>query len=118
MKPIDIYKRTPESITYDINILRGCYYNHIPEIDDFMVTYFSDEVIAKNKRVAVRIHKDFDFDGRRFWRVADVCLDGNPFMIVQNAGREGDDSYDRFITDVEAYRKAVEYIFSILDLPE
>jgi hypothetical protein len=118
MTPREIYDRKPESVTNDINILRGCYYNHIPEIDDFITTYFDEETIAKNELVEIRVHKDFDFDGRRFWRVVSVWFKGYPVMIAQNAGREGDDSFARFITDPVGYKSMVDYIFSILSLPE
>lgn len=107
MKPIELYKRKPESECYDLNYLRGNYYNHIPEVEN---TYFSDEVEKKNKRVKIKIIKDVRFDSRRFWRLATVWFDDEPVMIIQNAGREGDDHSARFVTNHKRYVKMISFI--------
>ena len=38
-------------------------------------------------------------------------------MIIQNAGREGDDYCKRFITDFELYEKMIKYIETLLVSP-
>lgn len=111
MKPVELYKRTPESISYDINILKGCYYNHIPELE---FLYICEDSLKKNNRVSIRIYKDFNFDGRRFWRLASVYFDNKPCMIIQNAGREGDDHSDRFITDKNLYMEMINFIGTLI----
>jgi hypothetical protein len=111
--PAELYARKPERVDHIVGVLGGFYYNHMPEIDDGYMPYEDP-----NKRIAIRYYKDFDFDGRRFWRLAAVCFDGLPFMIIQNAGREGDDHHRRFITDLHQYKDAVKYVLSIAKIPD
>jgi len=111
--PKDLYARAPERVDHAVGVLIGCYYNHVPEIDD---GYLPHE--DPNGRIAIRYYKDFNFDGRRYWRLAAVCFNGLPFMIIQNAGREGDDHHKRFITDLATYHEAVKYILTIANIPD
>lgn len=92
--------------------LGGCYYNHVPEIDGYSVDW------KRNERVLVRPVGEKNYDGRRFWRLAAVFLDDKPVMLVQNAGREGDDHAKRFVVDGVAYREMVGYLMSIYEEPE
>ncbi len=112
MTPAELYRMKPESRTKDISCLVGCYYNFIPEIDESDFTCTGD--LKENTRVEINIYKYFDFDGRRFWRLASVEFDHTFVMITQNAGREGDDHAVRYITDADAYRGMIEYIRSLL----
>lgn len=107
MKPIELYKRKPESENYDLNYLYGSYYNHIPEVESI---YYDDDILKKNKRVKIKIIKHVNFDSRRFWRLATVWFDGKPVMVIQNAGREGDDHADRFVTSHKRYVKMIAFI--------
>ena len=113
MKPKELYAREPESCSHELGILHGFYYNHVPELEH-------DVLPAEdpNKRVVLRYYKNFNFDHRRFWALAAVCFDGMPFMIIQNAGREGDDWAKRFITDEGTYGDAVRYLKTIALVPE
>jgi len=115
MTPNELYKRVPEKIVLAIEpaseffgggYLEGFYYNHVPEIDGQSKYNPSD-------RIKCYIYKDFDFDGRRFWRLAAIWFDDKPIMIVQNAGREGDDHSERFITNWEGYCEMVQHIMSL-----
>jgi hypothetical protein len=54
------------------------------------------------------------YDYRRYWELTTVWFDGQPVMIVQNAGREGDDYHERFITDPHAYADMVGYLRTLL----
>lgn len=110
MKPQELYKREPEKVERDINYLFGTYYNFLPEIENPYVWIEPEEV----KDMEVKIYKFFDFDGRRFWKLASVWYKGKPVMITRNAGREGDDHATRFVTDEKQYKLMVEYIKSIL----
>ena len=122
MTPNDLYKRMPEDSHYDISILVGCYYNHIPEVQ--CQTWNLDEDKArKDERIMFKVYKDFDFDGRRFWRLASVWvrvgLHGGtmmykPVMIIRNAGREGDDFQDRIITNHELYQDMIKYLATLV----
>ncbi len=45
--------------------------------------------------------------GRRVWLCGVVCLDGAPFMVIQNAGREGDDERYAWVFEEGLYVEAV-----------
>jgi len=116
--PAVLYERIPERIDCAVGILKGCYYNHVPELEFDILPH---EV--ENSRVQIRYYKDFNFDGRRFWRLASVWYETKecfwkPFMIIQNAGREGDDHYKRFVTDVGLYAEAVRYLKTVSLVPD
>ncbi len=114
MNANQIYALESGSIDISLATLYGWGYNHVPEID---WDEAADEEL-KNERVTVRIVKHHNYDWRRFWRLASVWLDDKPVMIIQNAGREGDDHHARFVTDSEAYREMVEYIISLFPKPQ
>lgn len=118
MTPAALYERTPESIDHAVGNLIGFYFNHIPELEGDTLPYEDP-----NNRVQLRYYKNFDFDGRRFWRLASVWYETNncfwrPFMIIQNAGREGDDHRKRFVTNREVYESAARYLKTIVMFPE
>ncbi len=107
----DLYAREPQFTIAGEGVfgaLGGCYFDHMPEVDG--KTYGS---FAPSERVTVRVVHYTDFDGRRYWQLATVWLDDEPFMVIQNAGREGDDHYARFVTDAERYGEAVRYLASL-----
>lgn len=113
MKPKELYARAPESVDHGLGILHGFYYNHVPELEHDILP-----AEDPHQRVAVRYYKNFNFDHRRFWALAAVCFDGLPFMIIQNAGREGDDHAERFVTDEGTYWAAMRYLKTIALVPE
>lgn len=112
MKPSELYERQPERESLDLRYLRGqgCYYDHLPELGEKHEVSLD---LSANKYVVIRFYKEFNFDARRFWALASVWYNGRPVMIVQNAGREGDDHRQRFITNEELFRKMLGYIWSI-----
>ena len=119
MTPNELYNRMPEDSHFDLECLIGFYYSHIPEIESLAFTNANED----EQRVLIKEYKYFDFDGRRFWRLASVWFDDTkddkladaykPVMIIQNAGREGDDHDARFITDEQLYMEMVTYIRSL-----
>ncbi len=111
--PADVYKLPTQETINDLNhihlesYLNGCHYNHMPEIaESYSNVKYNDDA----KDFEVRVHKHFNFDYRRFWRLASVWLNNYPFMIIQNAGREGHDHRKRYITNANVYWQAVGYI--------
>lgn len=117
MTPNDLYKMESQSVDIGIGLLFGHYFNHIVELDDqlgsdYSYKYNTDHSIFT--QIEVRVIKNFNFDGRRFWRLATVWFEGSPVMVIQNAGREGDDHRARFITDPEAYKRMLSYIKSLV----
>lgn len=111
--PNELYAMTPEETTNDVSRLVGCYYNHIPEIDEYAEFYH-----IETPRIEIKYLKDWCYDGRRVWQLATVWFWNKPVMIIQNAGREGDDHRVRFITDPEQYKLMIEYIIALMEIPE
>jgi hypothetical protein len=103
MTPNELYARQDFETSYDLDLLTPCngYSTHIPEVGDAFYGF------NEQSEVSFRVYKDFDFDGRRFWRLASVWIGERPVMIIQNAGREGTDHHSRFITDETAYRNLI-----------
>ena len=112
MKPSDLYERTPESIDYNIGTLIGCYYCHIPELRDHEYGFPYADL---QKRVEIRVMQHVNWDFRRYWRLATVWFDSEPVMVIQNAGREGDDHAQRFVTHEATYRAMISYLLSLVD---
>jgi len=111
--PRQLYALPPKRVSYEIGRLKGFRYNHVsPQLNDWDVLPFEDP----GRRVELRFYEDHDVDYRRNWVLAAVWLvnsrDGidRPFMIVQNAGREGDDWSRRIITDVATYKEAARHL--------
>ena len=109
--PNELYAMTPESTTNDVFHLVGFSYNHVPEISDDLLVNIN---FVKADRVDIEFLKNWNFDFRRVWILATVWFDGKPVMIIQNAGREGDDHSRRFITDSETFFQMISYIRTLL----
>lgn len=120
--PIDctpnmLYELEPERVITEgilsINdlLLWGHGFNHIPEIE--VDNYMFSSSFSETDKIEVRIYKDFNFDHRRFWRLASVWYEGKPVMIIRNAGREGDDHSSRFVTDSAQYYKMIYHILTL-----
>lgn len=103
MTPNELYARTDFQISHDLDLLTPCsgFSTHIPEVGDAVYGF------GEQSEISFRIYKDFDFDGRRFWRIASVWIGDRPIMIIRNAGREGTDHHDRFVTDESGYRELI-----------
>ena len=114
MKPTDLYYRPFESKHNTLGHLKGFYYDHLPEIEHDLWGIESE----KNEKVTIKEYRNFDFDGRRYWLLASVWYENNPIMIIQNAGREGDDHRRRFVTDKEKYKEMIKYIRTLLESEE
>lgn len=106
----EIYQLPTTDTSHDLYHLAGCYYNHLPEAGGDS----GEWVCLKTKRIEVRIVKDFDYDGRRFWKLATVWFDDEPVMIIQNAGREGDDHAARYVTNVAALGFMASHVRSLV----
>jgi len=116
MKAKDFYELKPKEIIMDLTgYLIGGYFNHLAKSLEHVDEYNID--FSKNTRIKVKILAQKWHDERRFWRVATVWFDDFPFMIIKNAGREGDDHSGRVITNEEVYQEAIQYIRSKLWRP-
>ncbi len=115
MKAKDLYKRPPIRIAKEIDYLsQWSYTTHLEEIHELHYT----PVDHLNERVSIHFWKEHCFDSRRVWILAGVKLDDDWVMIIQNAGREGDDHCKRFITDKEKFKELLEYVRSLLPVDE
>lgn len=114
MKPSELYARTPEDTWKDLTVLMGCYYKHLPELEEV----WSRLDLSKNEKVELRVYRHVDYDVRRFWLLAGVYFDGHPVMVIQNAGREGDDYHGRFITDGGRYFSMLKYLSTLCRFQE
>lgn len=109
MRPLDLYQRKPERETKELWSLQdGGNGKILPDIQ-----YFVGAPKKPNERVTLRFLKDWCFDGRRTWQLFTVWLDERPVMIVQRAGREGDDHIARFVTDAGTYGEMIKYLREI-----
>lgn len=106
----EVYQLPSQSETSELWSLKGYYYDFLPEIDDELYSVKPED----NKRLKIKVLKEFDFDGRRFWRLQTLWIDDKPVMIMQNAGREGDDHRERFITNKELYKEVVNYVRELI----
>lgn len=106
----NLYDMTPENESYDLSVFNGCYYNHLSEFNP------NGEYLGniKQDRVKIKTIKYFDFDGRRFWLLATIFFDSTPVMVIQNAGREGDDHAQRYITNKEYFLSLGAYVRSLM----
>jgi len=114
-------------VTVDISILKGCYYCHVPEIADLWPSGWygygccPDSAFSCTTRAKIGFVKFHHTDVRRFWALGVVSFDDKPVMIIQNAGREGDDHAKRFLLDPELYRDMLCYLagaFAVLKAAE
>jgi len=107
MTPNQLYQRAPVKTDHYIKQLKGTYYDHIPEINGDL------PFIDMARKIEVRYYKDFTFDVRRYWLLASIWFEGKPVMIIQNAGREGDDHAASFITDMEQYQAMIGHLATL-----
>jgi hypothetical protein len=105
MKPSDFYKAENIHASSSPYQLRHA----MSEID------FNDldtDEVEKEGRLLVWLVYGFCRDGRRTSNVWVARLDGEPFMVFRTGGRDDDEYTDRFITDFDAYTRAVAYLMS------
>lgn len=114
MRPIDIYALPFSKQTTCLGVLKGFYYDHLSEFSKkyWRDSYFNYEEI--NTRITIKTHVNHDFDGRRIWAIRSVWLDGLPVMIIQNAGREGDDHRERYITSKKRFLEMLGYMETLM----
>lgn len=98
----ELYNIKPKSVTKELYNL----HKHIDELDSFC-NY------EANERVEVKEIISYCFDGRRVWDLSTIWFDGNPVMVIQEAGREGEDHVADYVTDKERYREMIQYLRSL-----
>lgn len=113
MRALDVYYHMEVLKTEkDLSILVGFYYSHIPEA----VEAGQVDVLRhiKNEKIQIRYHADKIVDASRCWILASVWFNDNPIMIIQNAGRDGDDHACKYVTLLSHYIEMVTYIKGLI----
>lgn len=113
MTPNTLYSYPSQSEDHDFNILKGCYYDFVPEIID---NWYNNMIIPEDCKITIKHIKEHHFDHKRFWRLSTVWFNNVPIMVIQNAGRIGDDHAKRFITDEISYLEMVMYIKTLIPI--
>lgn len=98
----ELYARTPERETFDLNLIK----DHIYESGYNQL----DGDRQSNTRIQIKAISELQLDARRVWRLYTVWFKDMPFMVCQNAGREGDDFSQRYISDLQLFKEAMNYI--------
>lgn len=88
---------------------------HLDEQIDFDYDYDWHSLDLHQEKVGdvdIKYYKDWCYDGRRIWVLASVWYKQNLVMIIQNAGREGDDHCENFVVDIDMYNDLVSFLSS------
>lgn len=85
----------------------------------FLSTHLRDEIDAwaidtnkleETKLIEIRDLADECEDGRRTWTLETIWFNGMPVMVVNSSGRDGDEYFNRYITDRQLFESMVSYI--------
>lgn len=116
MKASELFHMEPLSTTMNLSFLVGCYYNHVPEVLDYPMEIGNDGLEwERNTAVMARTVAEKNV-GHRVWRMDAIVMDGEPVMVTQNAGRDGDDFFRRFIVNPGKYAEMVGYLGSLVPI--
>jgi len=107
MKPSELYARTPSAVSYNLYLL-----SRVLE-EEGLYNIDPGSRNQKLRKVEIRIYKDFVFDDRRTWTLLSAFFEGKPVFILQQAGREGGDHTETFITDREQWLGLIYYARSL-----
>lgn len=111
MTPRQLLALTPEKIEHDFGYLFGGWTSFMTDV----AANASAFTTTVSPRIEIRVYKHHVYDcGRRIWRLAAVFFDGEPVMITQNAGREGDDHAHCFVVDIERRRAMAMHMTTLL----
>lgn len=103
---------TPRQLLYDVPAERERH-------DIYMLQQWINEVdlydlkVEEHERITVKLHRDVHFDDRRVWILGSVWFDAQPVLIFQEGGREGSDHQERFVVDVPAYHRLLQFLASL-----
>lgn len=107
----DLYKRPCVEVSNDPYRLVVCHTSHLPEVPQLRKSNcFIKNLEKQTPDFEIRYLKTFMFDERRSWLLATVWYKSLPVMIIQNAGREGEDHAARYITNSFLFKEMVMYI--------
>lgn len=118
MTPQELYESPYIESTFALSELADGGYNHFPEIETPWRFHEIPRDIpdGTNTRIEIRIHGYATQDSRRYWRLASVWYMKRPVMVIRNAGREGDDLVNRWITNEGVYLDMITYLLTLLPI--
>ncbi|USN15215.1 hypothetical protein KIKIMORA_00690 [Brevundimonas phage vB_BpoS-Kikimora] len=105
----ELFAQEPLRIERGLGVLAGFYYNHLPEIDETLLSGLRYREDAFQEIEVVAFHEAIE-DHRRSWLLFGVRFEGRWVMLCRNAGRELDDFHDRQVVDVAAYQALIAYV--------
>lgn len=112
----ELYEKQHKAESTCLGLLKGVYYDHLKELSDRHDIHSYYGLEECNKKVDIRYYVDHCFRGSRVWVLASVWYENQPVMVIQNAGRDGDDHSKRFITDEKLYKEMLSYIVSLMNI--
>lgn len=116
MSPEELFRLTPLRTTRELHEL---HHTAVPELGIYSESdLYPDRLSRPNLLVQINTYAEYIQDHRRYWRTCGVLFDKNPMMILVNAGREGDDYYERYILDAVLYKQMIIYVKSLMLPPE
>jgi|GEM_PF-3336815 len=115
MTPNELYARDPVEVVRDnLDPLKGYNYDHLPEVDANVADLAPIVEGLLKGRFELRFYGRRSSDERRIWWLYALWLDGAPVMILQNAGREGDDHSRRIVTHMGRLARVVSLLRAYL----
>lgn len=111
MTPNELYLRQPvEILRDDLGPLKGYagVYDHLPEVNTADMTWVEPILKGSLKGIfEIRFYARRSIDERRVWWLYSLYFEGAPVMILQNAGREGDDHTRRIVSHPDRLSRVV-----------
>lgn len=109
----ELYKLIPIRTVNDVFLLRA----HVHEVEFSLIA--SDEYGCRNlKDFEIKYYAQHSYDGYRVWELFSVWFGGIPFMVCQEAGRDGRDHREHFITNGAVYKLALSKLLSLCEVQD
>ena len=107
MKANDMYAKKSLGEDTTLYYLKGNLYDHIPEVNTSKIDYYL------NTKICVKIVENEVVKKNCIKRTGTVWFEDKPFMIIQNGGEDGEYDAERYITNVDLYKAAVNYLLEL-----
>lgn len=121
----ELLKKEVKSRDTDISVLVGFYYNHINELTENTEianwnfwNWFHKDKYESDHKVEILYFANKYFDFRRCWKLGVLMYMDKPVMVFQNAGRDGDDYFKRFIISENEYKSFIDYMRTLIKWPD
>ena len=112
----DIYSVPSTRVALVDNELRKAWF---PELHDLDFFNCDDTLVAMESEGRLKLHQlTHQQQKQKLGTLRYLTFDEAPMMIVFNEGWERDDRKERWVTDVEVYRKALAYLMTKQLVPE